>query len=43
MEGVGVMVIETLWRVDPVLRESKWIKTLETTCPTGVNLRSDSL
>jgi len=43
---MGVLVIETLWREDPVLRkirESKWIRALETSCPKGMNLRVDSL
>ena len=46
VEDMGVLVIETLWREDPVLRkirESKWIRALETSCPKGMNLRVDSL
>ena len=42
VEDMGVLVIETLWREDPVLRkirESKWIRALETSCPKGMNLR----
>ena len=45
-DDISVMVIERLWRNDTVLRktkESKWIRTLSTAYPKGINLRTDSL
>ena len=41
-----VMVIELSYSRDPCLRkvkEGRWIRTLETSCPSGMNLRVDSL
>ena len=38
--------LNSIVREDPVLRkirESKWIRALETSCPKGMNLRVDSL
>ena len=45
-DDMTVMVIERLWRDDPILRkirESRWIASLDTSCPSGMNLRTDSL
>ena len=45
-DDISIMVIERLWRNDTVLRktkESKWIRTLSTAYPNGMNLRTDSL
>ena len=42
----SVMVIDRLWRDDIVLRkirESRWIRTLGTVSPRGMNLRTDDL
>ena len=41
-----VMIIERLWRNDTTLRkikESRWIRTLGSSRPTGMNLRTDGL
>ena len=46
VEDMRVMVIERLRKDDPVLRkirESRWIGTLDTSSPNGMNLRTDSL
>ena len=46
VEDMEVMVIDRLWKDDPVLRknrESKWIRTLDTSYPKGMNLRTDTL
>ena len=43
VEDLAVMVIERLWKDDPVLRkirENKWIRTLDTPHPRGMNLRT---
>lgn len=44
-EDLAVMVIERYRKDDPALqkiRENKWIRTLDTPCPRGTNLRTDS-
>ena len=46
LDDIQVMVIERLWKSDTVfrkIRESRWISTLDTTWPKGMNLRIDSL
>ena len=46
VEDMQVMVIDQLWKRDTTLRkirESKWISTLETYQPKGMNLRRDRL
>ena len=46
VEDLAVMVIESLWKDDPVIqkiRENKWIRTLDTSHPRGMNLRTDTL
>ena len=46
VEDMTVMIIERLWKDDLVLRkirESRWISTLDTASPKGMNLRTDSL
>ena len=46
VEDMAVMVIERIRKDDPVFRknrESKWIRTLDTSCPRGMNLRTDTL
>ena len=46
VEDLAVMVIEKLWKDDPVLwkiREDKWIRNLDTSHPRGMNLRTDTL
>ena len=46
VEDMEVMVIDRLWKDDPVLqknRESKWIRTLDTSYPKGMNLWTDTL
>ena len=43
MDDVQVMVIERIWRNDTVLRkirEKRWISTLDTSWPNGMNLRT---
>ena len=45
ISDLQVMVIDQLWRNDTVLRkirEERWIATLDTTWPGGLNLRTDS-
>ena len=45
VEDMTVMVIEKLWKDDPVLRkvrENKWMRTLDTSHPRGMNLRVDT-
>ena len=46
LEDLQVMVIEKLWRNDSVfrkIRENRWISSLATAWPNGMNLRIDSL
>ena len=46
LADMSVMVIECAHSQDPCLhriRESKWIRTLGTSFPQGMNLREDSL
>ena len=43
---LSVMVIDVCWRRDAILRkirESRWIRTLDTSWPSGMNLRTDGL
>ena len=43
---VMVMIIDRLWRDDTTLRkieESRWIRTLGSSWPTGMNLQTDGL
>ena len=43
---MGLMVIDQLWNRDPCLRkirERRWIRTLGTIHPSGMNLRVDGL
>ena len=44
--NMRVMVIDQLWNHDPCLqtiRQSRWIRTLGTTHPSGMKLRIDCL
>ena len=46
VEDMEVMVTDRLWTDDPVLRkirESRWIRTLDTSYPRGTNRRTDTL
>ena len=43
---LSVMVIDVCWKKDTILRkirESRWIRTLDTSWPSGMNLRIDGL
>ena len=43
---LSVMIIDRCWKEDTILRkirESRWIRTLETSWPSGMNQRTDGL